>query len=63
MITASLAHIKLVLQMTHDMMDDYNASQFSHCQFCYELGYDGDGLRHKDDCIIIHLRKAIAKLK
>jgi hypothetical protein len=51
-----------VLRKAHDLLDDMNADSrvVDMCRFCDAQGYDGDGLRHKEDCIIRRLRLFLA---
>lgn len=56
--------LKLLLKEAHDLMDDFNSdSRWSdekpYCGWCKTWGYDQHGLIHKDDCILVRIRKAI----
>lgn len=55
---------KSLLQRCHDLMDDYNANldkqiQRPMCHWCNQTGYDGDGLYHDSNCVIMLLRKEL----
>lgn len=49
-----------MLARAHDLLDGFNADiGHAACQYCSAEGYDGDGLRHNEDCIIALLRREI----
>jgi hypothetical protein len=49
-----------MLRRAHDLLDAANADiDHAACQYCASEGYDGDGLRHEEDCIITVLRRHI----
>ena len=68
-------HYKALLKEAHDKMDDYNAGnniglhnpaskQDPYCIWCAGwppsiTGYDGNGLRHTEDCILVRIRKVL----
>lgn len=60
----ALAVAKPVMRRAHDLLDDMNADENGGrmCLFCLELGYDGNGLRHADDCILIEARSALQRI-
>lgn len=49
------------LKLLHDRMYDDNAAvaMGAYCRWCKDEGYDGDGLKHKDDCPLIMARKVL----
>jgi hypothetical protein len=54
--------LEALLKEAHDAMDDLNADDDAHvvgCGWCQSFGYDGDGLNHKDDCILVRIRQAL----
>lgn len=56
-----IRQLLLILREAHDLMDDYNARHnpeqvVASCMWCAGEGYDGDGLIHKDDCILRRIR-------
>lgn len=53
-----------LLKLAHDKMDDYNARHnpertVPDCTWCLSEGYDANGLKHKDDCVLIQIRKVL----
>lgn len=54
------AGLREALQSAHDRMDNVNASTTrAECVWCRAEGYDGDGLKHTEDCIIVVCRAAL----
>ena len=58
--------LKLLLKEAHDKMDDFNARQpvqslvFPYgCEWCGVSGHDAQGLKHRDDCILVKIRHVI----
>lgn len=54
-----IRQLLLILREAHDLMDDFNARhdlEQASCVWCGGEGYDGDGLIHKDDCILRRIR-------
>ena len=55
-----------LLQKAHDLLDDANAkdpyfrSVSVHCLWCKGRGYDGYGLIHTTDCILVLIRKELS---
>lgn len=48
-----------LLRLAHNDMDDINASEDAEgeCRFCdVPPPYDGNGLRHADDCTLVRIR-------
>ena len=57
---AERVRLETALRRTHDVLDDLNANASSAmCLWCHEKGYDGDGLKHKDDCVLVAAREAL----
>lgn len=56
-----------LIQRMHDIMDNENASYARNseinstvgCMWCSGVGYDGNGLKHSDDCVLILARKLL----
>lgn len=51
-----------LLKECHDILDEYNNSDRNalQCFWCKgDIGYDANGLKHKDDCILVRLRKEL----
>jgi hypothetical protein len=55
---ARLALVTAALQRAHDVLDDTNAANdaTAYCLWCNGKGYDGTGLKHDDDCILVQIR-------
>lgn len=48
------------IQKAHDLLDDCNVQNDSGgCLFCLEYGYNEQGLKHTENCLIILLRRLI----
>lgn len=51
-----------LLQEAHDWIDRLNNDK-GYCQVCFSneyIGvYDGQGLLHKDDCLVIRMRRVL----
>lgn len=62
-----LVRLRQLLQTAHDKMDELNNLGLERtdtwglpvCMFCSEFGYDGQGLKHKDNCILVLIRKEL----
>lgn len=58
-----VVRLRHLLQLAHDKMDDMNAGyEQTHldCFWCSSPGsYDGQGLRHADDCVLVLIRKEL----
>lgn len=63
--------LKLLLKEAHDKMDEANPATYiddnniigmlvAHCHFCNETGYDAQGLKHEEDCILVRIRKVVS---
>lgn len=51
-----------VLQLAHDKMDARNQDLTSgnHCLWCKgPWGYDGNGIRHEEDCVLMRIRRLV----
>lgn len=49
-----------VIAKAHDLMDEANAVQSrTTCIWCHNRGYDGDGLKHFDNCVLVEARKLL----
>lgn len=50
-----------LLKKAHDLMDDDNVrvALSAYCRWCEFKGYDSNGLKHSDDCILVKIRKEI----
>lgn len=62
--TEFVDNILALLKEAHDKMDNYNASKneplaWHSCYWCNGTGYDGNGLDHDEDCILVKIRKVI----
>lgn len=56
---SSEAHFKFLLRKVHQAMDNVNASYGwprAFCLFCHSNDYDGIGIIHQEDCIILEVR-------
>lgn len=61
---AGLAANRLLLKEAHDLLDDENAGENAHyrdgklpkCIWCETVGYDGTGMKHSEDCILVRIR-------
>jgi hypothetical protein len=60
---ARAAALESVGQRMHDLLDNENAGMNARyeenqpvCIWCAEKGYDGDGLRHHDNCVLVAWR-------
>jgi hypothetical protein len=53
------------LEAAHSVMDDDNAAitMGAYCRWCHEKGYDGDGLIHNADCILMEIRALLSRLQ
>lgn len=54
--------LRRVLKRCHDALDDTNAAagvDGAMCIWCDEKGYDGDGLKHKETCVLVAARKLL----
>lgn len=64
-----LTNQKLIdlIRRSHDMMDEYNNSHpevtetwgIPICHWCGSFGIDQNGIAHKDDCILLEMRKIL----
>lgn len=50
---------KSLAKVIHDELDDMNGNEGDLCLFCKSTDYDGNGIIHKDSCLILKLRKAM----
>lgn len=50
-----------LLRKVHAKLDAVNADRLASggCYWCGLVGYDADGLLHKDDCIVVEIRKVL----
>lgn len=53
-----------LLKEAHDKMDDFNVTHNKEdtvgwCRWCISEGYDGQGLLHTDNCVLIRIRKVL----
>ena len=59
-----LNDLEELLQNAHDNMDGYNNRHLSktspNCKFCSGEGYDGNGLIHSEDCILVRIRQKLS---
>ena len=56
----NLNALRALLQHCHDLLDAANADiDHASCNYCPAEGYDGNGLKHDDDCIIQQLREVL----
>lgn len=53
--------LKKLLREAHDSMDELNNNtpDGAVCWFCTEAGYDGTGIKHKEDCVLVKIRREI----
>ncbi len=61
-----LAVAEQALEVAHDWIDEQNnilAGDDLGCVVCNQRGYDGNGLKHTDDCVLIRARVALATLR
>lgn len=62
-VEANWHKLRELLQLAHDKMDEFNNQNplgFPGCLFCGLDGYDGNGLLHTDDCILVQIRKELS---
>lgn len=56
-----------LLKRAHDAMDEHNnhalPDGFIWCDWCKGSGYDGDGIQHKDECILVEIRQLISEVE
>jgi hypothetical protein len=53
---------KTLLLEAHEILDDLNASELKIndvCYFCHVRGYNGKGILHTDNCILIKIRQVL----
>ena len=56
-----------LLKEAHDQMDDMNThpdtllsmAQLPRCNWCRGEGYDANGMKHDEDCILVKIRHVI----
>ncbi len=58
---ALVGELVAALEYLHDKVDDVNANtpEGAFCWLCAEVGYDSNGIRHKDDCPLLAARTAL----
>lgn len=49
-------HIEKLLADIHNELDQKNEES---CQLCGKSGYDGQGLLHTDECILVRIREVV----